>query len=62
MKELNKFEIIVLTLSLIILSISTGSNIFNIIIYSLGIIPLSIVIGNCTDEISDVIGDKKGGF
>lgn len=62
MKKLNRLEILVLLLSLVPVFMRTKSNIFNMTICCLAIIPLSIVIGNCTDEISDVIGDKMGGF
>ncbi|MFX0549928.1 calcium/proton exchanger [Hathewaya histolytica] len=62
MRKLNRIEPIILIISMIFLFINTSNNIINMIIISSGIVPLSIIMGHCTDKISEVIGDKKGGF
>ncbi len=49
-------------LSLILAFIKTQSSILNTVIYSLAVIPLAIMLGDFTSDISEYIGDKKGGL
>lgn len=51
-----------LILSMILTFISTPYNILNTVLYSLAVIPLAILLGDFTSEISQYIGDKKGGL
>ena len=54
------FLLIVLAFSSLIINIS--NNWINTIIYSAAIIPLAMLLGDLTTEISEFIGEKKGGL
>ncbi|MBL4936783.1 calcium/proton exchanger [Clostridium sp. YIM B02515] len=49
-------------LSFVLTFISTSSSLINTIIYSAAVIPLAILLGEFTSDISEYIGDKKGGL
>jgi Ca2+:H+ antiporter len=49
-------------ISLVLTFIVTSSSLINTIIYSIAIIPIAILLGDFTTEISEYIGDKKGGL
>lgn len=49
-------------LSAILTLIKTQSSLINIVIYSAAVIPLAIMLGGYTTDISEYIGDKKGGL
>lgn len=42
--------------------IETSSSIMNTILYSIAVIPIAILLGEFTSEVSEYIGDKKGGL
>lgn len=48
--------------SMIILFINTSSSILNTILYSMAMIPLAITLGNQTSNITEYIGERKGGL
>lgn len=54
--------IIYISTILLIFFIETPYNLLNTMLYSTAIIPLAIILGNLTSEISEHIGDKKGGL
>lgn len=49
-------------LSILLIFIKTSSSIVNTILYSIAVIPIAILLGDFTSEISEYIGDKKGGL
>jgi Ca2+:H+ antiporter len=49
-------------LSFILVFVKTPSSIANVVIYSIAVIPLAILLGEFTSDISEYIGDKKGGL
>lgn len=49
-------------ISLILAFVKTSSSLLNTIIYSIAVIPLAIILGEFTSDISEYIGDKKGGL
>lgn len=49
-------------ISVVLTFIVTSSSLINTIIYSIAIIPIAILLGDFTSEISEYIGDKKGGL
>ncbi|ERI92608.1 putative calcium/proton exchanger [Clostridiales bacterium oral taxon 876 str. F0540] len=49
-------------ISIVLAFISTSSSLINTIIYSAAVIPLAILLGEFTSDISEYIGDKKGGL
>jgi Ca2+:H+ antiporter len=49
-------------MSIILSFIETSSSVINAILYSIAIIPIAIVLGEFTSELSEYIGDKKGGL
>ena len=59
---MKKKHIALYIFSIILCQINLESNVLNILIYSLGIIPLAIVLGKFTSNISDYIGEKRGGL
>jgi Ca2+:H+ antiporter len=48
--------------SLVLSFVNSSSSILNTIIYSIAVIPLAILLGEFTSDISEYIGDKKGGL
>ena len=48
--------------SLILLFINTSSSILNTILYSMAMVPLAIMLGNQTSNITEYIGERKGGL
>lgn len=56
-----KFSIPIIV-SISLMFIETTSLIINIILYSCSMIPLSIILGNQTSDITEYIGEKKGGL
>ncbi|MDW8800717.1 calcium/proton exchanger [Clostridium sp. A1-XYC3] len=47
---------------ILVIFLKTPYNLLNTIIYSAAIVPLAIMLGNLTSNISEYIGDKKGGL
>ncbi|MCM0647767.1 calcium/proton exchanger [Clostridium swellfunianum] len=58
MKKVYIFTLI----SLVLIFVETPSSLINAILYSIGIIPIAILLGDFTSDISELIGDKKGGL
>lgn len=58
---MKKFYIFTL-ISLILTVIKTTSSLLNALIYSIAIIPIAVLLGDFTSDISELIGDKKGGL
>jgi Ca2+:H+ antiporter len=48
--------------SFLLIFINTSSSIINTVLYSIAIIPIAILLGEFTSDISEYIGDKKGGL
>lgn len=57
---MKKYGIMIVTLILVF--ISTSSNLTNAVIYSIGMIPLAILLGDLTSNMSLYIGEKRGGL
>lgn len=51
-----------LIISVTAIFITTKSSLINTIIYSIGIVPIAILLGNLTSDISQYIGEKRGGL
>ena len=49
-------------LSFVLTFITTSSSLLNSVIYSVAVIPIAILLGEFTSDISEYIGDKKGGL
>lgn len=49
-------------LSFVLTFIVTKSSLINTVLYSLAVIPIAILLGEFTSDISEYIGDKKGGL
>jgi Ca2+:H+ antiporter len=58
MKKGYFFALISLALTFVV----TSSSIINTILYSIAVVPIAILLGDFTAEISEFIGDKKGGL
>ncbi|EJO5348968.1 calcium/proton exchanger [Clostridium botulinum] len=59
---MKKKHIVLYIFCIVLCQINLDSSVLNILIYSLGIIPLAIVLGRLTSNISEYIGEKRGGL
>lgn len=49
-------------LSVVLIFINTNSSLINTVVYSISVVPIAILLGNVTSEISQYIGEKRGGL
>lgn len=58
---MKKFYIFTL-ISIVLTFIKTSSSLINVIFYSIAVIPVAFLLGDFTSDISEIIGEKKGGL
>lgn len=51
-----------IAIAIMSLFINTSSSLINTIIYSIGVIPLAVLLGDFTSDLSQYVGEKRGGL